>query len=180
MILNSNEIILKEILPRKSFFFSLTEKLRILISFGYLIFVVFFAVVTFKTIVFLFTVPLLVAAFYNSFLRWIPVFYHLKNNYYLITNQRIIIASRSKKEIIRYRKLEEIDQVHADMNDRFFGNIIFGKPEGVVDNSSGYLGGNRGILTFKNDRYAFLSIENIDEIIVLINELGLKVNKTFY
>ncbi|MCS3528701.1 hypothetical protein [Chryseobacterium sp. JUb7] len=137
-------------------------------------------VATFRSIVVLFAIPFLVAALYNAFFRWIIRYYDLKNNCYLITNQRIIITRKSKTEILRYKKLEEIDQVHAEMNDQFFGNIIFGEPEGVIENSPNYFENNRGVMIFKSDEYAFLSVENINKIIPLINELGLKVNKTFY
>jgi hypothetical protein len=35
-------------------------------------------------------------------------------------------------------------------------------------------------MSFKEDEYAFLSVENMNEIIPVFEELGLKVTKTFY
>lgn len=35
-------------------------------------------------------------------------------------------------------------------------------------------------MNFKEDKYAFLNVENINEILPIFEELGLKVNKTFY
>ena len=46
MILNNDEIILKEILPRKSFFFNLTERIRIIISIVCLVLSIFMIVMS--------------------------------------------------------------------------------------------------------------------------------------
>ncbi|WP_294323974.1 hypothetical protein [Chryseobacterium sp. sg2396] len=103
------------------------------------------------------------------------------NNCYLITNQRIIIANKTKDKIIKYKELNEIDEINAEMSGSFFGNIIFGEPEGVFGRSDEpFSFFNRSGMSFKEDEYAFLSVENINEIIPVFEELGLKVTKTFY
>ncbi|BAP32007.1 glycosyl transferase [Chryseobacterium sp. StRB126] len=105
----------------------------------------------------------------------------MKNNCYVITNQRIVIVEKFNGKILKYKKLNEIEQVNAEMNANYFGNIIFGKPESLSgeNNDNFYFFRKRGI-NFTEDKYAFLSVENINEIIPVFNELGLKVNKTFY
>ena len=105
----------------------------------------------------------------------------MKNNYYLITNQRIIIAERSSEEILRYKNLEEIDQIHAEMNDKYFGNIIFGEPEGVLEKPREpvFFGGNRSMI-FKDDEYVFLSVEHVNDAISVLEGLKLRVDKIFY
>ena len=105
----------------------------------------------------------------------------MKNNYYLITNERIIVAKHSTKEIIKEKKLSEIKQVHIEMNDKFFGNIIFGEPELVfMENKVRFIPSKRMEINFKPDEYAFLSVDNISEIIPVFENLKLRVNKTFY
>lgn len=93
MILNNNEIILKEILPRKSFFFNTIEKLRIVFSVFYLVVSLFFLLNKFP--VFIFGIVMFCVGFYVAIFRWILKYFNLKNDYYLITNQRIIIAKKS-------------------------------------------------------------------------------------
>ena len=64
---------------------------------------------------------------------------------------------------------------------QFFGNIIFGEPEGIFGrNDEPFSFFNRSGMSFKEDQYAFLSVENMNEIIPVFGELGLKVTKTFY
>ncbi len=184
MILDTNEIIKKEILPRKSFFFNTTEKLRIVFSLFYLA-VSFFLLLNSKKLDFfifqIIAVIMFCSALYISFFRWIFKYFKVMNNCYLITNQRIIIANKTKDKIIKYKKLNEIDEINAEMSGRFFGNIIFGEPEGVFGRSDEPFSlFNRSGMSFKEDEYAFLSVENINEIIPVFEELGLKVTKTFY
>jgi hypothetical protein len=184
MILNNNEIILKEILPKKSFFFSMTEKLRIAFSIFYLAIAVLFITQALTSRFSLFTIigiGIFCSALYVTFFRWILKYFKLKNNYYVITNQRIIVAKKESGVIVIYKKLEEIDVVNAEMNGKHFGNIIFGEPENIFGSNdekpSFFM--RRG-MNFSEDKYVFLSVENINEILPLFNELGLKVNKTFY
>ncbi|WP_144428933.1 hypothetical protein [Chryseobacterium sp. StRB126] len=184
MILNHNEIILKEILPKKSFFFNITEKLRIVFSIFYLAIAVFFVTNTLNSSFWLFSIIVIgifCNALYITFFRWILKYWKLKNNCYVITNQRIVIVEKFNGKILKYKKLNEIEQVNAEMNANYFGNIIFGKPESLSgeNNDNFYFFRKRGI-NFTEDKYAFLSVENINEIIPVFNELGLKVNKTFY
>lgn len=67
------------------------------------------------------------------------------------------------------------------MNNKFFKNIIFGEPEHIFGgNDEPFpLFKNRGI-NFNENQYAFISVEHITEIIPVFEDLGLKVNKTFY
>ncbi|WP_131327945.1 hypothetical protein [Chryseobacterium vrystaatense] len=105
----------------------------------------------------------------------------MKNNYYIITNERIIIAEKSTKEILKEKKLEEIDQINIEMNNKFFGNIIFGEPESIFGrNDEPFSFFKRSGMNFDEDKYVFLSVENISEIIPIFENLKLKVNKTFY
>ncbi|KQT31480.1 hypothetical protein ASG22_18290 [Chryseobacterium sp. Leaf405] len=134
MILNNNEIILKEILPRKSFFFNMTEKLRIIFSVFYLAISIFFVINILNSDFGLFPIigmVIFATAIYITFGRWILKYIKLKNNCYLITNQRIIVAKKGSGKIIKFRELNEINQVTAEMNGNFFGNIIFGEPENI-------------------------------------------------
>jgi len=179
MILNTNEIILKEILPRKSFFFNTTEKIRIVFSFFYLAVSLVF-IFSGSPVVF-FGIIMFLVGLYLAFFRWVLRYFDIRNSYYLITNQRIIIAEKSTHEIEKEKPLGEIDKVNAEMSGRFFGNIIFGKPEGIFGRSDEpFSFFNRSGMSFKEDEYAFLSVENINEIIPVFEELGLKVTKTFY
>lgn len=184
MILNDNEIILKEILPKKSFFFNTTEKLRIAFSFFYLAISVFFIANITNSDFFLFSliaIFIFCYALYITFFRWFLKYFRLSNNYYLITNQRIIIAKKGSGKILKYRVLHEIDQINAEMNGAYFGNIIFGEPEslfGKTDEPFSFF--KRRGMNFDEDKYVFLSVEKINEIIPVFDKLGLKVNKTFY
>ncbi|MEC3877549.1 hypothetical protein [Chryseobacterium salviniae] len=179
MLLNNNEIIKKEILPRKSFFFNTTEKLRILFSFFYL-FISLFFIFSRAPLVF-FGLAMLGIGLYLAFFRWILKYFDIKNNRYFITNQRIFIAKSSESKIVWQKSLYEVDQINAEMNGRFFGNIIFGEPENIFGkNDEVFSFFRRNGMNFKEDKYAFLSVENINEIIPIFEELGLKVNKTFY
>lgn len=180
MILNVNEIILKEILPTKSFFFNMTEKIRIVFSFFYLT-ISILLLTTMNSFLFIFAMIMFGAGLYFTIFRWVLRYFDLKNDCYLITNQRIIIAERSSKDIWKYKKLEEIEQVNVELNSRFFGNIIFGEPENIFGkNDEPFSLFKRRGMNFNEDKYVFLSVEHIDEIIPLFEELGLKVNKTFY
>ena len=67
------------------------------------------------------------------------------------------------------------------MSGSFFGNIIFGEPENIFgNNDKAFSFFRRNGMNFNEDKYAFLSVENINEIIPIFEELGFKVNKTFY
>jgi len=105
MNLQNNEIILKEILPKKGFFFNMTEKLRIVFSFFYLGISMLF-LINMTSFFFFFAIFMFGTGLYLAFFRWILRYSDLKNNYYLITNERIIIAEKSTKEIIKEKKLE--------------------------------------------------------------------------
>ncbi|MFS4472642.1 hypothetical protein [Chryseobacterium sp. T20] len=184
MILNNNEIIKKEILPKKSFFFNMTEKLRTAFSVFYLAIGVFFITSSLNSSFWLFSIigiGVFCNALYVTFFRWIVKYWKLKNNYYVITNQRIAIVEKGSGKVLKYKDLNEIKEVNAEMNTLHFGNIIFGEPESFFgkDDESFSFFGRRGV-NFTEDKYAFLSVENINEIIPLFNEMGLKVNKTFY
>lgn len=92
-----------------------------------------------------------------------------------------MIARKSDKEILKYKRLEEIQVIHLQMNNMYFGYIIFGQPEGILGRSDEpFVLGKRYGMNFKEDEYAFLSVENINEIIPVLEQLGLRVNKTFY
>ncbi|UQB69564.1 hypothetical protein [Epilithonimonas zeae] len=120
-------------------------------------------------------------ALYITFFRWIIRYFNLMNNYYIITNQRIIIANSKNKKVKKQLYLNEIDQVNAEMNNKFFGNIIFGEPENIFGrNDEPFSLFNRRRMNFDEDKYAFLSVEGIDEIIPIFEKLDLKINKTFY
>lgn len=185
MILNNNEIVLKEILPKKSFFFNMTEKLRIAFSIFYLAIAVFFIINALNSSFWLFSIAaigIFCNALYITFFRWILKYRKLKNHCYTITNQRVIIAEKANGKILKYKALNEIEQVNIEMNAEYFGNIIFGEPEGIFDKHNGdfsFFLQKRGV-NFNEDKYAFFSVENIDEIITVLSELGLKVNQTFY
>ncbi|MDW9378898.1 hypothetical protein [Chryseobacterium sp. JV558] len=183
MILNNNEIILKEILPKKSFFFNMTEKLRTAFSVFYLAIGVFF-ITSLNSSFWVFSIigiGIFCNALYITFFRWILKYRRLKNNYYVITNQRIAVVEKANGKILKYKELNEIDQVNAEMNSKHFGNIIFGEPESMFgkDDEKFSFFRRRGV-NFAEDKYAFISVENINEIIPVFSELGLKVNKTFY
>ncbi|WP_027382203.1 hypothetical protein [Epilithonimonas caeni] len=180
MHLNDNEIILKEILPKKSFFFNLTEKIRIVFSFFYLAISV---VLLFNMVfpLFFFAIIVFFTALYITIFRWVLRYFDLKNNYYVITNQRIIIANKKNDEIEKYKNIKEIDQVNIEMNKHFFGNIIFGEPENIFGcNDEPFSLFKRYGMNFSEDKYAFLSVENINEIVSIFKNLSLKINKTFY
>lgn len=184
MILNNNEIILKEILPGKSFFFNMTEKLRTAFSIFYLAIAVFLITSILNSGFWLFSIigiGIFCSALYVTFFRWIVKYWRLKNNYYIITNQRIAIVGKTSGKILKYKELNEIDQVNAEMNTKHFGNIIFGESENIFGRNDEKFSffGKRGV-NFAEDKYAFISVENINEIIPLFNDLGLNVNKTFY
>lgn len=184
MILNNNEIIKKEILPKKSFFFNMIEKLRTAFSVFYLAIGVFFITSSLNSSFWLFSIigiGVFCNALYVTFFRWIVKYWKLKNNYYVITNQRIAIVEKGSGKVLKYKELNEIKEVNAEMNTNHFGNIIFGEPESFFgkDDESFSFFRRRGV-NFTEDKYAFLSVENINEIIPLFNEMGLKVNKTFY
>lgn len=180
MNLQNNEIILKEILPKKSFFFNMTEKIRVIFSFFYLGISTIF-LINMTSFFFFFAILFLGAGLYFAFFRWILRYFDLRNNYYLITNERIIIAEKLNKKIVKEKKLAEIDQVNIEMNNQFFGNIIFGEPETIFGkNDEPFSFFKRNGMNFNEDEYAFLSVENINEIIPIFENLKLKVNKTFY
>lgn len=179
IILHTNEIILKEILPRKSFFFNTTEKLRIVFSFFYL--AISLVLIFSRSPVLFFGIIAFLMGLYLAFFRWVLRYFDISNSYYLITNQRIIIAKKSTHKIEKEKPLGEIDKINAEMSGRFFGNIIFGEPEGIFGRSDEpFSFFNRSGMSFKEDGYAFLSVENINEIIPVFEKLGLKVTKTFY
>lgn len=184
MILNNNEIILKEILPKKSFFFNMTEKLRIVFSVFYLAVAVFLITNALNSGFWLFPIIAIIIfcnALYITFFRWILKYWKLRNNCYIITNQRIVIVEKTNGKVLKYKTVNEIEQVNAEMNAKYFGNIIFGEPEGLSGKNDGnFFFFRQGRVNFTEDKYAFLSVENINEIIPVFNELGLKVNKTFY
>lgn len=184
IILNNNEIIMKEILPRKSFFFNMTEKIRIVFSCFYLAVSVLFLTNIRNSEFVLFSliaIFLFCSALYITFFRWIVRYFRLRNYYYVITSQRIIIATKESGKIIKYKKIEEINQINDEMNTKFFGNIIFGEPENIFgkNNEPFSFFGKRG-MNFSEDKYAFTSVDNINEIIPVFEKLGLKVSKTFY
>ncbi|SHH05597.1 hypothetical protein SAMN02787073_0165 [Chryseobacterium vrystaatense] len=180
MNLQNNEIILKEILPKKGFFFNMTEKLRIVFSFFYLGISALF-LINMTSFFFFFAIFMFGTGLYLAFFRWILRYSDLKNNYYIITNERIIIDEKSTKEILKEKKLEEIDQINIEMNNKFFGNIIFGEPESIFGrNDEPFSFFKRSGMNFDEDKYVFLSVENISEIIPIFENLKLKVNKTFY
>lgn len=180
MHLNDNEIILKEILPKKSFFFNLTEKIRIVFSIFYLAISVLL-LVNLTLFFSIFAIIIFCSALYISIFRWILRYVSLNNNVYLITNQRIIIAKKRTRQIIKYKNIKEIDLVNAEMNKYFFGNIIFGEPENIFgSNDEPFSPFKRNGMNFSEDEYAFLSVESIDEIIPIFEKLEMKIDKTFY
>lgn len=180
MFLNLNEVILKEILPKKGFFFNMTEKIRIVFSFFFLGISILF-LVNMNAIFFIFAIVMFLVALYLVFFRWILRYFDLKNNYYLITNQRIIVAEKRNKEILKSKKYGEIKIISAEMNNNYFGNIIFGEPENIFGrNDEDFSFFKRSGMNFKEDEYVFLSVENINEIIPVFESLGLKINKIFY
>jgi len=180
MHLNDNEIILKEILPKKSFFFNLTEKIRIVFSIFYLAISVLL-LVNLTLFFSIFAIIIFCSAFYITIFRWVLRYFDLKNNYYVITNQRIIIANKKNDEIEKYKNIKEIDQVNIEMNKHFFGNIIFGEPENIFgSNDEAFSLFKRYGMNFSEDEYAFLSVENINEIIPIFEKLEMKIDKTFY
>jgi hypothetical protein len=172
MILEPNEVILKEIFPKKSFFLNTTEKIRIIFSFFFLSISIFFIVkmVSFLSI---FAIIMFLIGLYLAFFRWVFKYLDLKNDYYLITNQRIIIAEKATREILKSKELSEVGEINVEMNASYFGNIIFGQPEGIFGrkDESYFFGGNGG-MSFKEDEYAFLSVENINEILSVFESLG--------
>jgi hypothetical protein len=179
MVLNDSEMILKEILPRKSFFFSMTEKIRIVFSFFYLVVSLIF--IFSKSAILIFGILMFCVGLYLAIFRWLLRYFDLKNNYYIITNQRIIIAEKSTNDIQKEIKFTEIDQVNVEMNTNFFGNIIFGEPENIFGkNDEPFSFFKKSGMNFDEDKYVFLSVENINEILAVFKEMGLKVNKTFY
>lgn len=184
MILNNNEIILKEILPRKSFFFNTTEKIRIVFSFFYLAGSVFLLMNSDNLDFFLFplmAILIFFTALYITVFRWLFKYLKLINNCYLITNQRIVVSDKAKIKILKYKELNKIHCINAEMNGSFFGNIIFEEPEGIFGRSDEpFSFFYRSGMNFKEDEYAFLSVENINEVIPVFEGLGLKVTKTFY
>ncbi|REC74487.1 hypothetical protein DRF60_17725 [Chryseobacterium elymi] len=179
MDLYNNEIILKEILPRKSFFFNMTEKIRIVFSFFYLG-ISILLLINMTSFFFFFAILFFGVGLYFAFFRWVLRYFDLRDNYYLITNERIIVAEKLTKEIVKQKKLSEIDQVNIEMNNNFFGNIIFGEPETIFGKNDELFSFKRNGMSFDEDEYAFLSVENISEIIPVFENLKLKVNKTFY
>ncbi|PQA92035.1 hypothetical protein B0A69_16585 [Chryseobacterium shigense] len=180
MELHDNEIILKEILPKKSFFFNMTEKIRVIFSFFYLG-VSSILLINMTSFFFFFAIIFFGAGLYFAFFRWVLRYFDLRDNYYLITNERIIVAEKLTKEIIKEKKLAEIDQVNIEMNNQFFGNIIFGEPETIFGkNDEPFSFFKTKGMNFNEDEYAFISVDNISEIIPVFENLKLKVNKTFY
>lgn len=183
-VLDTNEIILKEILPRKSFFFNTTEKLRIVFSLFYLAISIFLLLNSKRSDFFIFqiiTVIIFCSALYIAFFRWIIRYLKIMNHFYLITNQRVIVINKIKKKIIQYKELNEIDGINVEMNGSFFGNIIFGEPEGIFGRSDEpFSFFHQSGMSFKEDEYVFLSVEKMNEIIPVFEQLGLKVTKTFY
>jgi len=179
IILNDNEIILKEILPKKSFFFNMTEKIRIVFSVFYLAISLMF--IFSKSPVLIFGFLMLGVGLYIAFFRWVIRYFDLKNNYYVITNQRIVVVEKLTNDIEKELKIAEINQINAEMNGEYFGNIIFGEPENIFGkNDEPFSFFKRSGMNFNEDKYVFLSVEKINEIIPVFDELGLKVNKTFY
>lgn len=180
MDLNLNEIILKEILPKKSFFFNSTEMLRIPFSIFYLI-IMTLIVINSSGFLMIFGILFVGGGVYYSIGRWILKYYELKNNLYIITNQRIIIAENKTGYIYKFLRIEEIKIVNIEMNNNFFGNIIFGEPETIFGNGdeASFFGRKNG-MNFKEDKYSFQSVENINEIIPIFEKLNLKISKTFY
>lgn len=180
MDLNLNEIILKEILPKKSFFFNSTEMLRIPFSIFYLI-IMTLIVINSSGFLIILGILFVGGGIYYSIGRWIFKYYELKNNLYIITNQRIIIAKNKTGFIYKFLKIEDIKIVNIEMNNRFFGNIIFGEPETIFGNDDeAIFFGRRNGMNFKEDKYSFQSVENINEIIPIFEKLNLKISKTFY
>ncbi len=179
LILNNNEIVMKEILPKKSFFFNTTEKLRILFSFFYLSISLFF--IFNKAPLIYFGIIMLGIGLYIAFFRWILKYFDIKNSRYVITNQRIFKLKASDEKVVWQKRHDEIDQINAEMSGSFFGNIIFGEPENIFGKSDEpFSFFRRNGMNFNEDKYAFLSVENINEIIPIFEKLGFKVNKTFY
>lgn len=180
MVLDDNEIILREIFPAKKFFLNTAEKLRILFSFFYLA-ISIILIINLQAMLFIFAVFIFFVTLYLAFFRWILRYFDIRDNYYLVTNYRIIIAEKSTKEITKYKKLEEIKEINVQMNSSFFGNIIFGQPEdifGKADDSFSFFKTNG--MNFTEDKYIFLSVENIHEIVPVFESLGLPINKTFF
>lgn len=106
MNLQNNEIILKEILPKKSFFFNMTEKIRVIFSFFYLGISTIF-LINMTSFFFFFAILFLGAGLYFAFFRWILRYFDLRNNNYLITNERIIIAEKLNKKIVKEKNLQK-------------------------------------------------------------------------
>lgn len=180
MKLNLDEMIIKEILPKKSFFFNSTERLRIPFSFFYILIV---SLIVFNSSGFflVFGFIFLGVGIYIFIGRWLFKYYELKSLIYVITNQRIIIAEKETGYIYKFLKLEEIKIVNIEMNSHFFGNIIFGEIETIFgsNNESSIFGMKNG-MNFKEDEYSFQSVENIDEIMPIFEKLNFKISKTFY
>lgn len=177
--LNNNEIIMKEILPRKSFFFNTLEKARIVFSFFYVAISIFF--ISCKSSISILGVIMLSIGLYFAIFKWVLKYFDIKSNYYLITNQRIIILEKLTEDIEQELNLAQISLIKAEMNNRFFGNINFKEKRNIFNENNDttlFLGERK--IHFDDAKFAFLSVENINEVIPVFEELGLKVKKTFY
>ncbi|WP_157456293.1 hypothetical protein [Chryseobacterium hispalense] len=99
----------------------------------------------------------------------------------MITNQRIFKLKASDEKVVWQKRHDEIDQINAEMSGSFFGNIIFGEPENIFGKSDEpFSFFKRSGMNFNEDKYVFLSVEKINDVIPVFEELGFKVNKTFY
>lgn len=175
--LNLNEIVEREILPVKRFFFNSTEQIRIPFSILFLAFsiLMFFKIFIFLSIIFFF------AGLYFAFGRWILKYFDLKDTLYLITNQRVLIVRKNDNEILKQWQIQDFKSVHIEINKNEFGNIIFGQPESPFPelNNRGDFLGNWG-MNFKEDEFSLQSVSDINEILPLLEKHKLKISKSYY
>lgn len=180
IFLNTNENVIKEILPEKSFFFSNTEKARVIFSLFFFGVSIIFLLNMNGVLIFFAPIMFAVSLYFLIF-RWVFRYHDLQNQFYLITNQRVIVANKVSNKIVKQLTLDEIPKINIEMNSKFFGNIIFGEPEGIFnsEDSSFFLSKSTG-MNFTEDKYIFRSVKSIDEIIPIFEKLNLKVSKVFF
>ncbi len=175
--LNPDEFIEKEILPEKRFFFNSAEQIRIPFS---ILFLIFSIVMFFKFFIFL-SIIFFIAGLYFAFGRWILKYFDLKDTFYLITNQRVIIVRKNNYEILKQWKFQDFKSVHIEINKNNFGNIIFGMPESPfppLETWGDFLGNNG--MNFKEDEFSMQSISNIHKILPILEKHNLKISKSYY
>ncbi|MCX7746470.1 MAG: PH domain-containing protein [Clostridia bacterium] len=115
----------------------------------------------------LFGIPFVLVGLYITFGRFIYKYVNLKNTYYAVTNQRVLILSGIYKKTLQGLFMDQIPNINKTVNINGSGTLRFG-----ITNAN--RSENTGMEIFdpvKSTVAAFLNIEDVGKVYRLINNL---------